>query len=361
MVNKNRNSKLRLGEKMGNIQKKLRAIEEGSLASVYLVLGQERYFIEKVRESLFENTLEEESKDLNFVSFDMKEDTINDAIYEASSLPFFGDKKLVFIEDSYFLTGRRVKNAPDHHLEELEDYLKAPSEFTVFVMFAPYEKLDRRKKLTKLLEKKAEIINVSEAKTADASRYIQQLVQEKGYQFSRDAFQLFIERTDSKLSAMIHELEKLFLYHKETKKITTESINQLIPRTFEQNVFALNNLVLNGEVNASIELYQDLLTQKEEPIKIVALLISQFRRLLQVKILQKQGYHQGDIAKILKSHPYPVKLALQSVPKYQQTLLSEALSYLIDADFKMKTGQIDHELQVELFIMKFAQQKILAN
>lgn len=344
---------------MKKIQDELKKIKKGEIAPIYLVLGEERYFIEEIRESLFENVLDEDGKELNFVSFDMEEETINDAIYEASSLPFFGDKKLVFIENPYFLTGRRVKNAPEHQLKELEEYLTAPAEFTVFVLFAPYEKLDRRKKISKLIERQAQKIDVSEAKTANASRYIQELTKEKGYQFTRDSFQLFVERTDNKLSSMMHELDKLFLYHKDSKKITKESIRQLIPRTFEQNVFELNNLVLNSQVDASIALYQDLLTQKEEPIKIVALLMSQFRRLLQVKILKRQGYQQGDIAKILKSHPYPVKLALETINRYPQELLSEALSYLIDADFKMKTGQIDHELQVELFIMKFAQQERL--
>lgn len=344
---------------MKNIQKELQKIEKGSTKPVYLVLGQERYFIEEIREKLFKNTLDEESRDLNFISFDMEEDTINDAIYEASSLPFFGEKKLVFIENPYFLTGKRVKNAPNHQLEELENYLEAPVDFTVLVLFAPYEKLDRRKKLTKLIEKNAQIIDVSEVKTANASRYIQDITRAEGYHFTKEAFQLFIERTDSKLSAMVHELDKLFLFHKDSKKITKESVIQLIPRTFEQNVFELNHLVLTSQVDASIRLYQDLLIQKEEPIKIVALLISQFRRLLQVKILKRQGYQQGEIAKILKSHPYPVKLALQSVQKYEQNLLSEALNYLIDADFKMKTGQINHELQIELFIMKFAQQQRL--
>lgn len=342
---------------MKNIQKALSKIQKGEIKPVYLVLGEERYFIEEIKNHLFEQTLEVESRELNFISFDMEERTINDAIYEASSLPFFGDKKLVFVENPYFLTGKSVKNAPNHQLDELEAYLKAPADFTVLVIFAPYEKLDRRKKITKLLEQEASIIDVSEVKTGNAKRYIQELTQKKGYQFEQGALELFVERTDSKLSAMMHEIDKLFLYHKDSKKITKESVMQLIPRTFEQNVFELNNLVLRNQADASIALYQELLTQKEEPIKIVALLISQFRRLLQVKILKRQGYQQGEIAKILKSHPYPVKLALQSVQKYPQKLLSEAHSYLIDADFKMKTGQIDHELQVELFILKFAKEQ----
>ncbi len=346
---------------MKSIQQELAKIKKGQLAPIYLVQGTERYFTERIRHALFEHTLDAESKDLNFITFDMEEDTINDALYEAASLPFFGERKLVFIENPYFLTGQRVKNAPDHQLEELEEYLKEPAEFTVLVFYAPYEKLDRRKRLTKLIEKNAQLINVASPQANEGTRFIQELVHENGYQFEDGAFQLFNERTDGQLSAMMHELDKLFLYHLHSKKISKESIQQLVPKTLEQNVFELNTLVLNSQVDASIEVYQDLLTQKEEPIKIVALLISQFRLLLQVKILHSQGYPQGDIAKVLKVHPYRVKLALQSIRKYPKELLSEALNYLIEADFKMKTGQIEQELQVELFILRFAQQKRIAN
>lgn len=341
---------------MKNIQNELANIRSGNFAEIYLVLGEERYFIEQVRETILENALDEESFDLNFSSFDMGESTINDALFEATSFPFFGDRKVVFVQNPFFLTGQKVKGAPEHNLEELEDYINNPAEFSVLVLFAPYEKLDRRKKITKTLEKKARIIDVSSPYPNEANRYIKEVVKEKGFQFTDGSFQLFTERTDGNLTNMMHELDKLFLYHADSKRITKESIGNLVPKSLEQNVFELNTLVLNNQVEASIETYHDLLVQKEEPIKIVALLISQFRLLLQVKILQRQGYAQGDIAKVLKVHPYRVKLALQSVRKYEQRILSEALDYLIDADYKMKTGQIDQELQIELFIMRFAQQ-----
>ena len=340
---------------MKNIQQQLANIRNKEFSSVYLVLGEERYFVERIREALIQYTLDEESMDLNFSSFDMEESSISDALFEAASFPFFGERRLVFVQNPYFLTGKKVKGAPDHNLKELEDYLQSPADFSVVVFFAPYEKLDRRKKITKLIEKNAEIIDVSSPRPNEVSRYIKEVIKEKSYQISSEAFQLFTERTDGQLTGMTHELDKLFLYHADTKKITKESIQQLVPKTLEQNVFELNTLVLNKQVEASIETYHDLLVQKEEPIKIVALLISQFRLLLQVKILQKQGYQQNEMAKVLKVHPYRVKLALQDIHKYEQVLLSEALNYLVDADYKMKTGQIDQELQVELFIMRFAQ------
>ena len=342
---------------MKSIQQEIANIKKGNIAPIYLVLGEEQYFVERIKQALTENVLDEDAIDLNFSNFDMKENTINDALFEAASFPFFGDQRLVFIQNPYFLTGKRVKKAPDHNLDELEEYLKNPPEFSIMVFFAPYEKLDGRKKISKLIKKEAKIIDVSSPRPNEASRYIKEVVKEKGYRFSDGSFQLFIERTDGDLTSMMHELDKLFLYHADSKNISKKSIQQLVPKTLEQNVFELNTKVLNKQVEASIEIYHDLLVQKEEPIKIVALLMAQFRLLLQVKILQRQGYQQKDIAKTLKVHPYRVKLALQNIRKYDQKLLSEALCYLIDADFKMKTGQIDQELQVELFIMRFAQRQ----
>jgi DNA polymerase-3 subunit delta len=341
---------------MKNIQKELANIKKGNVASVYLVLGTERYYSERIREALMDNVLEEEAFDYNFSSFDMEQRSISDALFEAMSFPFFGDRRLILVENPFFLTGKKVKSAPEHNLDELMDYLENPAEFSVVVIFAPYEKLDRRKKVTKQLEKKAKVIDVSAPKPHEAAQYIKELVKEWGYHFSPEAYQLFTERTNGDLSKMMHELDKIFLYHLDTKNITKESVQQLVPKTLEQNVFELNNLVLSNNVQGSMEAYHDLLIQKEEPIMINSLLISQFRILLQVKILSKQGYSEGDIVKVLKAHPYRIKVTLRDVHKYKQELLSEALDYLIEADYKMKTGQVDQQLQIELFIMRFSQQ-----
>lgn len=341
---------------MKNIQTELANIKKGNVAPIYLVLGEERYFSERIREAFIDSILDEEAIDFNFSRFDMEQSSLNDALFEAMSFPFFGDKRLVFIENPFFLTGKKVKSAPDHTIDELIDYLDNPAEFSIVVIFAPYEKLDRRKKITKLIEKKAQIINVSSPEPHEATNYIKTVVEEQGYHFTPEAYQLFKERTNGDLTTMMHELDKIFMYHLDTKNITKASIQQLVPKTLEQNVFELNNLVLANDVQGSMEAYHDLLIQKEEPIKINSLLISQFRILLQVKILERQGYQESDMAKILKTHPYRIKLTLRNVHKYKQTLLSEALDYLIEADYKMKTGQVDQQLQIELFIMRFSQQ-----
>ncbi len=84
--------------------------------------------------------------DLNFLSFDMENASLDEVVAEAETLPFFGDQRLVFVENPYFLTGEKVNNGIEQNTDLLTDYLKEPLESTVLVFFAPYEKLDERKK-----------------------------------------------------------------------------------------------------------------------------------------------------------------------------------------------------------------------
>jgi len=341
---------------MKNLQTQLSEIKQKNLKPIYMIKGTEQYLIDKAKETLVDSVLEnEEEEEFNFGSFNMKEVTINQAIQEAESFPFFGERRLIFIIDPYFLTGEKAKNEPKHNLKELESYIQNPSDFSIVVFFAPYEKLDKRKKITKLLNKEAEVLDVQPMKEKQLTAYVKQVCKAKGYQMKDQTFELLLNRTGYDLTKLISELEKLFIFYSDTKFIEKSSVETLVTKSLEHNVFEINDLVLNKEVKGAMEVFQDLVLQKEDPIKIIALMIGQFRLLIQVKILRAKGYQQGDIASVLKVHPYRVKLAMQKERKFNQTLLSNAYHQLIDSDFKIKAGQVDPEIQFELFVMKFSE------
>ena len=109
----------------------------------------------------------------------------------------------------------------------------------------------------------------------------------------------------------------------------------LIPRNLEQNIFELVTQVLNKNTYLAIQIYRDLLLQKEEPIKVNAILLGQFRLLLQVKLLSKNGYQQTDITKVLKVHPYRVKLAFQQVRHLSEKVLADAFQGLVETEYNM--------------------------
>jgi DNA polymerase-3 subunit delta len=145
-----------------------------------------------------------------------------------------------------------------------------------------------------------------------------------------------------RLSKAMQELEKLRLYAGEQKRISKQAVEQLVPKSLEDNVFDLTNYVLQGKTEAALRLYDDLYIQGEETIKINAILISQIRLLLQTAILMKIGYQQGNIAETLKVHPYRVKD------------LAHLYDELIENDYLIKSGRMEKEFLFQLFVLKTA-------
>ena len=90
----------------------------------------------------------------------------------------------------------------------------------------------------------------------------------------------------------------------------------------------------------------------EEPIKIIVMLANQFRLMYQVKVLVSKGYTEDDIASLLNSKKYPVHLAIQKGYRYSSDILLKHLEELADLDIKIKSGDIDKNLALELFLLR---------
>ena len=334
-----------------NVQEALQQIQQKKLANLYLVLGTEQFLQQQVRESFIKRLAIEEN-DLNFAQFDLSEIPVSDLLGEVESSPFFGDHRLVFAENPFFLTGEKPKNAPENDLDALIRYLENPLETTILVFWLNHEKMDERKKITKRLKKSAVVIDVQPMKENEVRRYLQQTITNDGLTFSRDAFDLFFFLTDASLSKAMKELEKIRLFANQGQTITREIVESLVPRSLEQNVFDLTSKVLEGKAQEALLLYEELRVQGEETIKINAILISQIRLLLQVRILQNVGYQQGAIGETIKIHPYRIKLAMQQARKFEVGQLVKLYDELIENDYKIKTGQMDKELIFQLFVLK---------
>ncbi len=337
-----------------NYTAEMAKITKGQFSPVYLFLGTESYLADSAKQTLIQATLAEDERDLNFGIYDMEEVPVGVALDDAESVPFFGDKRLVIMDRPNFFTAEKSKQKIDHDLVWLENYLKNPPDFTILAFFAPYEKLDERKKITKLLKKTATVVEVNTLSEKEVRHFLKDTIANEGYTMTPEAFELFIQLTDAKLSTAMSELPKLLLFSSDTKQITKSAVNDLVAKSLEQNIFALVEYVLKRQTANALSLYQDLLLQKEDPIKINAILMTQFRLLLQVKFLEKKGYQQGDSAGMLKVHPYRVKLAIQQARKFSEKVLISAFEGLVDAEYRLKTGQGDKEMQFELFVLQFA-------
>ncbi|MGX7023368.1 DNA polymerase III subunit delta [Vagococcus hydrophili] len=334
------------------LQKELVELRKKKFKSIYTLLGTEQYLVNLFKKTLKQEISTDEVDDFNFITFDMTELEVGHVIHEAETVPFFGDFKVIFVENPYFLTGEKRKNDLDHDLTALNNYLENPLETTILVFVASYEKMDDRKKIVKLLKKESCLVDVKQMSEKELIPYLKQYIENEGYQMDKRSFERLTYLTDMDLSRMMNELDKLFLYRLESKVIQTEDVDALIPKSLEHNIFDLSQHVLANQADKSLRLYHDLINDGEETIKVIAILLGQVRLLLQVKLLLDMNYQQSNITDALKIHPYRVKLAVNQSKNLSFNVLGEMFNELIDMDYKIKTGQMDKELIFEMFLLK---------
>ncbi|WP_119318831.1 DNA polymerase III subunit delta [Companilactobacillus formosensis] len=328
-------------------------LKQGNLSNVYLITGKEQVFIKEIQKS-FKEIMSAEEREMNFSNFDLEEVSIADLINEAISAPFFGERRLVFAQHPYFLTGEKAKNVIEQNVDLLIKYIQDPTPSTILVIFASYDKLDARKKITKQLKKLATVVDAGQMEGSALNRTVKADLNKAGYEIDPDALGLLINKTKGNYSLITNQLDKLKLYSLQTKKIDQTAVNELVPQSLEDNVFDLTTQILNKNIYKAEELYDQFLLQKIDPILLVAIIISQLRLLIQIQILSEKGLSEGTIAKNLRLNPYRVKYSYRQAKALNRKRLQVMYSDCVNLDYQIKSGQGDKELLFDLFIAKHA-------
>ncbi|WP_261305676.1 DNA polymerase III subunit delta [Paenibacillus andongensis] len=332
----------------------LKDIQAGRPAPVYLCYGPEKYKMREFIQVLTDLLIEPEHKEFAVSKFDLSEISLSAVLEDAETLPFMVPKKLVIAKNALFFTGAKESSKIEHHLDRLTDYLKSPAEHTVVVFTVDADKLDERKKIVKALKDLEAAVPFLSLSPEELQQWVAKQAQQLGFSFTGEAADQLILYTGGNLQSLSAEIEKISLYVGVGTEASVDVIDQLVARSTEQNVFILIEDIVNVRLERAFVILEELLKQREEPIKIAALIARQFRIMLQVKELSKQGYSQQQMASQIGLHPFAVKVAEGQARKYDIEKLSRIMSQLADLDFQMKTGKIDKVLGLELFLLRLA-------
>lgn len=313
--------------------------------NLYLIYGIEDYIIdEAIKKIITDNNIIDD----NIIKYNLDEVNVSLALEEASTVSMFDSKKLVICEGCTFLTGENKKEI-NHDIDSLTKYINNPFTDVFLVFVVRKEKLDDRKKIVKELKKNSTVIEAQKKENYNLNNYIIDYVNKNGYNMSKNACIKLIERAGNNLSNLISECDKIFLYKDDEKNITEEDIENLVFKNIEDNIFELTNAVMNKDKKKIINIYKDLILMGEEEIKLIVMLANQFRMILQVKLMVKNGYKERDMATIIKEHPYRVKLAMQSNFKINE--LENYLIKLEELDYSIKSGKLDKSFGFEMFLL----------
>lgn len=316
---------------------------------VYLIYGTEPYFVQNIKTGI-EKALYSNHDEADISIYDLEETPVEAAVTDAETYPFFSDKKLIIANNPVFLKAGNDKLSFEHQTSKLEQYLEAPAPYSILVIIAPYEKLDERKKIVKLLKKTATVALCEPVKDHHFNQWIDRIAKENGITVEPAAHEIFEAELAGNLHMLQNELKKMALYIGQNGMITKPLAEQLISRTANSTAIGLVDAVIAKDLNQAIRIYQDLEKMKEEPIALIGLLAFQFRTILRVKLMKAKGYSQQQMQKQLGIHPYVVKIAMSREKSFSVERLETIVKKLAETDARMKLGRMDKRLAFELLL-----------
>ncbi|ERI07971.1 DNA polymerase III subunit delta [Aneurinibacillus aneurinilyticus] len=343
------------------IRQIVRDIKQGNIAPVYVFYGTEQYIVDETVRLIEACVLDEASRDFNYSAYDLRETPVQTVLQDAETFPFMGEKRVIRASYALFLTGSKLPSgAPEHDMDALGAYIENPPDYSVLILEVAQDKLDERKKVVKALKKNSIMVECAPLKEAALADWV--VRQAKRYHVGMDAAaaDLLIAMSGTHLRQLDKEIEKLAAYVGEDGEITEPIVEKLATRELEHDIFRLIDKIARLQIEEAMRMYYDLQqlntgsseTKGEgEPLKILTLLARQFRILLQIKTLQPRGYSQQQMASLLGIHPYVAKLASEQAHAFNERTLKRIIHKLAEEDIRIKTGQIDKVLALELFIL----------
>ena len=317
---------------------------------VYLLHGEEPYFIDQISDYMEDHILTDAEKGFNQTVLYGKDTDMATILNAAKRYPMMSELQLVIVKEAQDLKWSKDEGAGKEN-DYVLNYFEKPLSSTILVLCYKYANFDKRKKLYKVIEKSGVVFNSEPVSDYKLVPWIENMVREKGYTIAPPAAALMAEYLGTDLSKVVNETEKLFLNVPVGTTINADHIQKNIGISKEYNVFELTKALGERNIlkcNQIVNYFAD--NPKSNPlVMVMANLNSWFTKVLKYHYIQ----NKGNAAKELGINPFFVKDFEVAARNYNLSKVVQIFSYLREYDLKSKgvesTGNIeDGELLREL-------------
>lgn len=312
---------------MNDIHQIIGDIKKGDIKPIYLLTGEEPYFIDEISNYIEHNILSEEEKGFNQMVMYGGDVEVMDIVSNAKRFPMMADRQVIIVKEAQELA---------RSIESLVSYAENPQTTTMLVLCYKYKKIDKRKKLYKTIKKNGAIFESKKMYENQIGDWIRRVLTEHNYGIENKAVLMLTEFLGTDLSRIFKELEKLMVILPEKSTINDQIIEDNIGISKDFNNFELRKAIGNKDVlmaNRIINYFSQ--NPKNNPVVMtISLLNSYFTQLFMYHALKDKS--RANVASKLKVNPYFVADYADAARNYPMRKVSQVISMLREADLKSK-------------------------
>lgn len=333
---------------MDEVVKIINDIKAGNIKPIYFLMGEEPYYIDRITEYLENSLLSEDEKGFNQIVLYGRDTSIDEVVANAKRFPMMAERQVVIVKEAQDLAKT---------IDKLEAYAQNPQPTTVLVFAYKYKTLDKRKKVTKTLEKHGLVYESKKMYENQVGQWINRVLQGRGYTIEPKANAMLVAFLGNDLSRIANELNKLAIILPKGSAITPNHIEENIGFSKDFNVFEFRKAIGEGNKAKAHQIATYFAQNaKENPMVLVnGQVFSFFSALLQYHGLKDKS--PGNVAKALKVNPYFVNDYIEASKRFPMRKVSAIVASLRAIDVKSKgvgaANLNDAELYKEMLLNIF--------
>ena len=260
----------------------------------------------------------------------------------ASTMPFFSDKRIIFIEDSKLF---REANDLTEVLSTMPD--------TTYVVFVE-NGVDKRNKLYKYVSKNGYVVEMNGLSENELMAFVSSECKIFDKKISNLNISYLLGRIGYDMNVIHNECEKLCFYASDSDIIEKRHIDEICIVTLENKIFEMLDCIASGKKDRALILYNNLIALKESSIKILSLVTRHYNILYKISLGNKARVDSSTLASNIGIPPFALKKYGFQLQKYNKEELLKILEKCLDIEKKSKSGGIDPQIGVEMLIIELS-------
>jgi len=313
-------------------KKILNDLKAGKYAPVYLLQGEETFYIDLISTYIENNALSESERSFNQVVLYGKDAPVSMILNNARRFPMMAERQVVIV--------REAQDIPDLLKEPgvklMLDYVAKPVPSTVLVLCHKHKSIDKRKDAGKKIEQMTTCATFKKPADYQLGEFVSEYVQGKGHRIDDSGVRVLTEYVGNDLSRLANEIDKLLISTQQGQVIKAEQVMAQVGISREYNIFELQRALVRKDalLAAKIVHYIEGNTKKNPVIPVVAFLYSFFSKLLAASTTADKS--ERGLVSSLKMNPYAAKDYAAALQHYSTEKLIENIGLLKQSDLKLK-------------------------
>lgn len=304
-------------------------IKNGKLLPVYLLHGEEPYYIDQISDYIEEHVLEEAQKGFDQTVLYGKDTDFVTVVNAAKRYPMLGNYQVIIVKEAQNL---KWKGDDDVLLA----YLENPMKSTVLVLAHKYGKFDKRKKIYKVAERAGVVLESAKLYDDKVAPWIGSFVKDRGWGIHPQAAAMMAEYLGNDLSKVVNELEKLMLNVPKEREISAQDIERNIGISKDFNVFELNTALAKRDAVKAFQIVTYFAANpRSNPIQVIlGAMAGYFTKILKYHYLPDKSPQM--VARELGVHPFFTREYDLAARSYNRRKTFDIIAYLREYDLKSK-------------------------